>query len=95
MGHTICQGAPFVGTHRTPRLPRSRRLAAPDATHLAHEMRRLPRKSLVRGRELRTQLGDGRRLLIGLRLGGAQPRPQRDAAVLQPAGLAILLLESG
>ena len=70
----------------SPRLP-GPRPAAPcrraDAAHLAHEMRGLAGQPLVRGGQLGSQLGDGRRLLVGLRLGGAQPRLQRDLAVLQ------------
>ena len=58
-------------------------------------MRGLAGEPLVRGGKLGAQLGDGRGLLVGVRLGRAEPRLQPDAAVLQPSALAVLLLEGG
>ncbi len=56
-------------------------------------MRRLPCQPLVRGGKLGPELADGGGLLLGLRLRRAEPRLERDLAVLQSAGLVVLLLE--
>jgi hypothetical protein len=72
LGDAFGQTAALL-THRTPCGTGGLRRAT-DATHLAHEVCGLACEPLVGGSELRTQFGDCRGLLIGLRLRRVEPR---------------------